>query len=139
MKITPYLNRCAPELCYFTINNARFTEKPMLGKNVDWYNVMHRKNADHPITAIRKKHFQKCYFAKVAKIEICFPAGYEWLDETKRTVFKNGYADLLKQIKGYMTKKHPSYYDHNMKLYNGDTMPIPTLKITTSTQYVKAI
>ncbi|AUR84441.1 hypothetical protein NVP1055O_65 [Vibrio phage 1.055.O._10N.286.55.E9] len=136
MQIKPYIHKQAPELCYFTVNGIRYTEKPMLGLQVDWCKVMTSDKAYHPIAAIRKKHFAKGHFAKVCKIEVIFPECHSWLNVTRSCVFKS-YSDLLVSIKAYMKRKHPSYYDNKMVLFDGSIMPVPKLKITTSTKYIK--
>jgi hypothetical protein len=136
MKIVPYVHRQAPELCYFTLNGIRFTEKPMLGKQVDWYKVMTSNRAKHPIAEIRAKHFAPFYHAKVVKLTVTFPIGFEYVNETKYGIFTT-YKQLLIDIKKYMIKKHPSYHDHNMVLLSGAPMPVPTIKITTKQTYVR--
>lgn len=135
MKIVPFLHRQAPELCFFLVNGFKFQEKPMLGKQVNWYNVMYGKDALHPITAIRKKHFKRAVFTKYAEIKIVFPEQYSWLNVEGKQHF-NSYSDFKIALNEYMKKKHPSYFDANIRLYDGSLMPQPKLFVKFKTAYI---
>ena len=140
MKIIPYIHKQAPELCYFTCNGVRFIEKPMMGKNVDWYKVMTSKKAKHPITEIRAKHFKKTVPIRIGKVEVTYPSDFEYLNETYNGVVQS-YRILLEQIKTTLTKKHN--LDGRMTyqkwqcddVFITEKMPVAKIKITTKLIY----
>jgi hypothetical protein len=140
MNIIPFIHRQAPELCYFTLNGVRFTEKPMLGKQVDWYKVITSKKALHPIAEIRAKHFKKALPVKIGKVEVVYPSGFEYLNKTYNGVVQS-YKNLLEQIKTTLTKKHNldglmtyEKWQHD-DVFTTEKMPVPTIKITTKLIY----
>lgn len=141
MNIIPFIHRQAPELCYFTLNGVRFTEKPMLGKQVDWYKVMTSKKALHPIAEIRAKHFKKVKPCKIAKIEVIYSEEFNYLNKIYHGVMLS-YSDLLDQIKTKLSKKHNIDGTYTFErwvekdIFITEKMPVPTIKITTKQTYI---
>lgn len=135
MRITPFLHRQAPEVCYFLVNGFKFKEKPMLGKQVNWYKVMYSKMASHPITEIRKKHFKQAVFTKYAEVKVIFPDEYSYLNVSGKQHFKS-YTEFKTALNEYMKKKHPSYFDPNIKLLDGSLMPQPKVVIKFKSKYI---
>ena len=121
MKIVPYVHRMAPELCYFTVNGVRYTEKPAIGMQVNWYKVMTSADALHPIAEIRKKHFKPQPFQRLVSIDIVYEDPKDhWLNQRYSGIITDW--SVLRDSKFWdnCKKKHPTLNGEPLKLEFGE-------------------